>query len=200
MLIPFLRNPVRASPNLVEVYRFRPTERWLKCVPASNHAVDAFSSISAPQGSVRKVPFACIEAEPLVYESRGVAITVARIGNEYYLAPVTIRCPLVQNEYARKIRYVHYFCEEVVRQILAQFRTIGTGHIARSQLPSSATRTNGVPSLNAEFTSLFDQPLRHVNDLNCCDGSAQKLTELPGEHFIREDPHVLGIVRDFRAV
>src|SRR5260370_23549617 len=94
MLIPFLRNPVRASPNLVAVHRFRPTECWLKSVPASNHAVDAFSSISAPQGPVRKVPLARIEAETLVYKSC-VHIRSTRTRTEHHLAPVTVDCPFI---------------------------------------------------------------------------------------------------------
>src|SRR5216683_5844182 len=118
VLVPLLRDAAGTAPDLVQIHPFRTIQCRLKCVPSRHHAVYAVSSVGAPQGCIRKIPLACVEAEPMVYERRCITVVCTWIRSEHHLPSITIHGPLVQDKNARKVAEIGNSRELLVRQIV----------------------------------------------------------------------------------
>src|SRR5690348_1768025 len=194
VFVPLLRHLGCVSPEFTGIHFLGPRERRLERLPFGHGLVHALPCIRATQRSVRKIPFASVEAESLVYEYRSVWAALGRPWLENSLASVAVTRPLVKNQDAREILDIYDVLKGGIGKIVANAAFLRAPCIERGQLSAATARDTGSSQLNPQVVAIFNKPIRHVDHLDAGHGQFKTESKVSCQHFVCKNSDVLRVV------
>src|ERR1700678_2283257 len=94
-------------------FQFHPSQPGLERFEAAHRLIDTMTRVKSSERSVRKIPFAGIETEPLIDHLSPVTRFILCAVKDS-LAPVRVAGPLVEDEHAAKIGKIHDLTKPIV--------------------------------------------------------------------------------------
>src|SRR5580700_3943487 len=191
--IPLWRNLSSQRPHHISIHLLDPRKPWLKRLPPAHALIHFVPRINSAQRIIRKCPLPGIKTISLIDKRRRV-LPLPQLSPERRLPAVRVPRPLVHHQHPRECFQIPHQPEHFRRKIIEYLSFQRTHRILRPKLQSRFAPDHIVRQLHVQFRRMLHQPGTHLHHFSQRNRQPGPLRQPRRQHFVRQDPQVLGIV------